>query len=192
MKKCGKKVLAMVLCLGMLWGGGQAAQVPESEQLQQLTGIQAPSAILMSEDGTVLYEKDADTPREPASVTKVMTMLLVMEALESGQITLDEMVTTSAYAASMGGSQIYLKENEQMTVDEMLKSVAVASANDCAVALAEHLAGTEEAFVARMNAAGRTVGHDKHPFSELQRFACRRPCDHGPGYRHYVPSADGP
>ena len=96
MKKCGKKVLAMVLCLGMLWGGGQAAQVPESEQLQQLTGIQAPSAILMSEDGTVLYEKDADTPREPASVTKVMTMLLVMEALESGQITLDEMVTTSA------------------------------------------------------------------------------------------------
>ena len=158
MKKCGKKVLAMVLCLGMLWGGGQAAQVPESEQLQQLTGIQAPSAILMSEDGTVLYEKDADTPREPASVTKVMTMLLVMEALESGQITLDEMVTTSAYAASMGGSQIYLKENEQMTVDEMLKSVAVASANDCAVALAEHLAGTEEAFVARMNERATQLG----------------------------------
>ena len=90
--------------------------------------------------------------------TKVMTMLLVMEALESGQITLDEMVTTSAYAASMGGSQIYLKENEQMTVDEMLKSVAVASANDCAVALAEHLAGTEEAFVARMNERAAQLG----------------------------------
>ena len=158
MRNGGKRVLSLLLCAAVLGAGGQAAQVPPEQQEVRLEGIQAPSAILMGADGTVLYEKDGDTPREPASVTKVMTMLLVMEALESGQITLDEMVTASAYAAGMGGSQIYLKENEQMTVEEMLKAVAVASANDCAVALAEHLAGTEEAFVARMNERASQLG----------------------------------
>lgn len=121
--------------------------------------ITAPSAILLEkETGRVIYEKNADEKLEPASVTKVMTVLLVIEAIESGKITLDDMVTTSAYAASMGGSQIYLEEGEQMSVRDMLKSVVVASANDCAVALAELISGSESVFVAKMNDRARELG----------------------------------
>lgn len=158
MKKGLKQAAAWVLCGALFWGQGLAVEEPPAGQETGLTGISAPCAILMDEDGQVLFERNADQPREPASVTKVMTMLLVMEALESGKISLDETVTASARAAGQGGSQIYLKENEQMTVEEMLKSVAVASANDCAVALAEHLAGSEEAFVAQMNQRAAELG----------------------------------
>lgn len=120
---------------------------------------QIPNAILMElETGIVLYEKDADTQRAPASVTKVMTMLLIMEAIDTGKITMDEMVTASAYASSMGGSQVYLKEGEQMTVEDMLKSITVASANDACVAMAEHIAGSEEAFVLMMNQRAAELG----------------------------------
>ncbi len=108
--------------------------------------------------GTVLFEKNADERREPASVTKVMTLLLVMEALEAGQIGWDDPVTASAAAAGKGGSQIYLEEGEQLSMDEMLKSVVVSSANDCATALAEHVAGSETAFVGRMNARAAELG----------------------------------
>ena len=118
----------------------------------------APSAVLMTPDGQVLLEKDAHTPREPASVTKVMTMLLVCEAVDSGRITLEDPVTATAHAASMGGSQIWLEEGEVLTVGEMLKCVAVVSANDCAVALGEHLAGSEAAFVAMMNERAAQLG----------------------------------
>ena len=118
-----------------------------------------PSAILIElETGTVLYEKDADTKRQPASVTKVMTMLLIMEAIDSGKLTMDDTVTVSAYAASMGGSQVYLKEGEQMSVRDMLKSITVASANDACVAMAEHIAGSEEAFVDLMNNRAAELG----------------------------------
>lgn len=121
--------------------------------------IPAPSAILMEkETGKVIYEKNADEKLEPASVTKIMTILLVIEAIEAGKISLDEMVTTSAHAASHGGTQIYLEEGEQMTVRDMLKSVVVSSANDAAVALAEHISGSEETFVARMNERARELG----------------------------------
>lgn len=121
--------------------------------------IAASSAVLMEcETGTLLYEKDAHTRRPPASVTKVMTMLLVMEAIEAGALRYDTQVTASARAASMGGSQIWLEEGERMSVDEMLKCVAVVSANDCAVALAEQLAGTEDAFVRRMNERAQELG----------------------------------
>ena len=120
--------------------------------------LQAPSAVLMTPDGQVLFEKDANTPREPASVTKVMTMLLVCEAVDQGRIALEDPVTASAHAASMGGSQIWLEEGEVLTVGEMLKCVAVVSANDCAVALGEHLAGSEEAFVAMMNQRAAQLG----------------------------------
>jgi D-alanyl-D-alanine carboxypeptidase (penicillin-binding protein 5/6) len=121
--------------------------------------IKAPSAILMEkETGQVIYEKNADEPMEPASVTKVMTILLIVEALEAGKISLDDMVTTSAYAASMGGSQIWLEEGEQMSVRDMLKCVVVASANDCAVALAEYISGSESVFVARMNERAKELG----------------------------------
>ena len=124
----------------------------------------APSARLMTPDGQVRFEKDAHTPREPASVTKVMTMLLVCEAIDSGRIRLEDPVTASAYAASMGGSQIWLEEGEVLTVGEMLKCVAVVSANDCAVALGEHLAGSEESFVAMMNARAKELGMENTHF----------------------------
>ena len=126
--------------------------------------VGAPSALLMTLDGQVLFEKDAHTAREPASVTKVMTMLLVCEAIDSGRIRLEDPVTASAYAASMGGSQIWLEEGEVLTVGEMLKCVAVVSANDCAVALGEHLAGSEESFVAMMNARAKELGMENTTF----------------------------
>ena len=117
------------------------------------------SAILMeASTGTVLFEKDADLPLAPASVTKVMTMLLIMEAIDSGALHWEDTVTASASAAAKGGSQVYLKEGETMTVRDMLKSIAVSSANDCACAMAEHIAGSEEAFVERMNARAQELG----------------------------------
>ena len=121
--------------------------------------IPAPSAILMEKTtGTVLFEKNAYAHLAPASVTKVMTMLLAAEAIDDGSMRLDETVTASARAAGMGGSQIWLEEGEQMSVGEMLKCIAVVSANDCCVALAEHIAGSEEAFVARMNRRAEELG----------------------------------
>ena len=121
--------------------------------------VEAPSALLMEkETGTVLFTKDEHAKLEPASVTKVMTLLLTMEAIDAGTLHYDDMVTASAHACSMGGSQIWLEENEQMSVSDMLKAVCVVSANDCAVALAEAVAGSEEAFVDRMNQRAAELG----------------------------------
>ena len=121
--------------------------------------LSAPSAILMEKStGEVLYESNADEKLRPASVTKVMTLLLVMEALEDGRISWDDEVSTSAAAAAKGGSQIYLEENEVLPLTEMLKSVVVSSANDCACALAEHIAGSEAAFVEKMNERAQELG----------------------------------
>lgn len=151
-------ILPVIFCLLCL-----PARALESLAGEEIS-ISAPSAVLMEKStGTLLYEKDAYCRYSPASVTKVMTMLLVMEALEAGVISYDSVVTASAHAASMGGSQIWLEEGEQMTVDEMLKCVAVVSANDCAVALAEHISGSEEAFVQRMNRRAAELGmKDSH------------------------------
>lgn len=127
--------------------------------------VTAPSAILIEkESGTVLFEKDADTKRQPASVTKVMTILLIVEAIESQSISLDDNVQVSAYAASMGGSQIFLEENETMPVRDMLKSIIVASANDAAVAMAEYIAGAESAFVTLMNQRAQELGMENTTF----------------------------
>ena len=127
--------------------------------------VSAPSAILMEKTtGKVLYEQDAAVQYEPASMTKVMTLLLVMEAINSGSLSWDDMVTASTHAISMGGSQVWLKENEQMTVRDMVKAVTVVSANDCAVALAEHLAGSEAAFVDRMNQRAAELGMEHTNF----------------------------
>lgn len=122
------------------------------------------SAVLMEEStGTILYEKNAHERLAPASVTKVMTMLLVMEAVDSGKIAMTDMVTASEAAAAKGGSQIYLKAGETMPVSDMLKSIAVSSANDCACAMAEHLAGSEAAFVELMNRRAGELGmQDTH------------------------------
>ena len=149
-----KRLLAAALTLLLFTPAAMAA--PEDSPPLNLS---CKSAVLMEkETGTVLYDRDSQKKLEPASVTKVMTMLLVMEALDSGAISPDDMVTVSANAAGMGGSQVYLKQGEQMSVRELLKCVAVVSGNDCAVALAEYLAGSESAFVARMNERAAQLG----------------------------------
>ena len=117
------------------------------------------SALLMDvATGTVLYEQNAHQALPPASVTKVMTMLLIMEAIDDGRIRWEDSVTASETAAAKGGSQIFLKVGETMTVSDMVKSIAVSSANDCACAMAEHIAGSEEAFVEKMNARAAELG----------------------------------
>ena len=127
--------------------------------------ISAPAAVLMDADtGKILYEKNAHEQRACASITKVMTLTLVMEAVDSGKIHMDDVVTASAHAASMGGSDIWLEEGEQMTVDDMIKATAVASANDAAVALAEFICGTEDDFVAAMNEKANALGMDDTTF----------------------------
>ena len=150
-----KKTIAIGLMFCMLC----TLLVVTSNAVEFTGEINAKSAILMEQSsGKVLFEYNADEALPPASVTKVMTILLVLEAIDEGKITIDDPVTVSAYATSMGGSQIYLKENEVMSVSDLLKAVVVASANDAAVALAEHLYGTEEAFVARMNERAAELG----------------------------------
>ena len=149
-----KKTIAIGLMFCMLC----TLLVVPSNAVEFTGEINAKSAILMEQSsGKVLFEYNADEALPPASVTKVMTILLVLEAIDEGKITIDDPVTVSAYATSMGGSQIYLKENEVMSVSNLLKAVVVASANDAAVALAEHLYGTEE-FVARMNERAAELG----------------------------------
>ena len=155
MRKIGCIIVAVCILL---------AAVPVSAAAPELD-VAGKSAVLMdAATGTVLYEKNAHQPLAPASVTKVMTMLLIMEALDSGSIGWDDGVTASESAAAKGGSQIYLKVGEVMTVRDMLKSVAVASANDCACALAEHIAGSETAFVARMNEKAAQLGMEHTHF----------------------------
>ena len=140
---------AVMVLLQVLPCGGQAAELK----------VEGKSALLMDvATGTVLYESNAHEKLAPASVTKVMTMLLIMEAVDSGKISLEDTVTASENAAAKGGSQIFLKAGETMTVRDMLKSIAVSSANDCACAMAEHLAGSEEAFVAAMNKRAEELG----------------------------------
>jgi D-alanyl-D-alanine carboxypeptidase. len=116
--------------------------------------VNAKSAILMDSDtGTVLYEKNIHERLAPASVTKIMTLYLIMEAIDSGKIKLDDMVRVSEYASSMGGSQVYLAPGEEMSVEDLIKAITIASANDAAVALAEYIAGSEQLFVEMMNDA---------------------------------------
>ena len=135
-----------------------AAQKTEGQQEEEVE-VQAPSAVLMeASTGAVLYEKDADTRRAPASVTKIMTMLLIFDALEDGKIVLEDEVSTSEYAASMGGSQVFLEPGETQSVDTMLKCISVASANDACTAMAEYIAGSEEAFVKMMNERAAGLG----------------------------------
>lgn len=127
--------------------------------VQPAPEISAPGAVLMEPStGTVLYEKNGEEQRSPASITKIMTLLLIFEALEDGQITLEEEAVTSAYAKSMGGSQVFLEEGEKQTVETLIKCIVVASGNDASVVMAEHLAGSEEEFVKRMNEKAGELG----------------------------------
>ena len=127
--------------------------------------LHAPSAILMeASTGTILYEKDPDTPRPPASVTKIMTMLLIFDALKEGKIHLEDTVPVSEHAASMGGSQVFLEVGETQSVDTMLKCISVASANDACVSMAEYICGSEEEFVRQMNQRAKELGMNHTTF----------------------------
>lgn len=176
-----KKVTALLLTISLIFASLILAPVAGAEELimesepdeavdaaiweetavTDVSGmdIPVPSAILLEkETGQVIFEKDADKKLVPASVTKVMTILLIVEAVDSGRIKMDDMVPVSARAASMGGSQVYLEEGESMSVHDMLKCIVVSSANDAAVAMAELLCGTEQEFSARMNQRAEELG----------------------------------
>ena len=131
----------------------------EDDQTGVSLDISAPSAILMeASTGTVIYEKNANEVRHPASITKIMTLILIFDALDANQISLEDTVTVSDYAASMGGSQVFLEPGETQTVDTMIKCIAVASANDACVAMSEHICGSESEFVSRMNERAKGLG----------------------------------
>ncbi len=147
-----KKLLCMALIALLLASSVLPARAVDMQ-------IPAKSAVLMDvATGQILYEQNAHEKLSPASVTKVMTMLLIMEAIDSGRIKWDDMVTTSESAAAKGGSQVYLKVGETMSVSEMVKCIAVSSANDCACAMAEHLYGSEAAFAEKMNERAKQLG----------------------------------
>jgi len=149
-----RKILVVFILFGLLGAvPAQAAEVPGKSALLLDVGT-----------GQVLYQQNAHDPLPPASVTKIMTMLLIMEAIDSGALSYEEVVTVSESAAAKGGSQVYLKAGEQMTVRDMVKAIAVSSANDCACAMAEHLAGSEAAFVERMNLRARELGMEHTHF----------------------------
>ena len=150
-----KKLICAALCLVMLTSPVYAIDTLSGSDI----GVSAPSAVLMEKlSGEVIYEKAPHERLAPASVTKVMTMLLIVEAIERGEMSPDDTVTASERAASFGGSCVYLEQGEKMSVGEMLKCICVVSANDCAVAMAEHMCGTEQAFVSRMNERARALG----------------------------------
>ena len=152
-----KRIFAMSLVLITL------VVLPFPVQAEELTVAGKSSLLMDVATGTVLHEQNSHEKLAPASVTKIMTMLLIMEAVDSGKISMSDMVTASETAAAKGGSQIFLKAGETMPVSDMLKSIAVSSANDCACAMAEHIAGSEEAFVARMNERAAELGmQDTH------------------------------
>ena len=149
-----RKIAAVALAAVLL-----VAQAPRPVSAMADEEVKAPSAVLMEAGtGKILYEKNAHEQRAIASITRVMTLLLVMEAIDSGQISLDDVVSASEHASSMGGSDIWLEPGETMTVDELLKATVIASANDAAVALAEHVAGSEESFIQMMNDRAAELG----------------------------------
>ena len=172
-----KRICLLLICCLML-----AALPVQAAQLD----VPGKSALLMDmTTGKVLYEKNAHEKLAPASVTKVMTMLLVMEAIDSGRIGWNDTVTASEAAAAKGGSQIYLKVGESMTVSDMLKSIAVSSANDAACAMAEHIAGSEAAFVEKMNQRAKELGMENTLFAN-----CTGLDDEADASKHYTSAYD--
>lgn len=165
-------LLALVLTVSSFWLPASGTEVVWAKEEQTQEEIQeekqteeggvvteAPSVMLMEvSTGTVLFQKNAQEQRSPASITKIMTLLLIFEELEKGTLTMEEEVVTSAYAKSMGGSQVFLEEGEKQTVETMIKCIVVASGNDASVAMAEHIAGSEAEFVKRMNQRARELG----------------------------------
>jgi len=155
-----KKIVSLFVCLlFFITTVSQTNTFAAEKNTNTELASNAKSAILIEQDtGAVLYQKNAHKRLPPASMTKIMTMLLIMEAIDKGQLKMDEKVRASEYAASMGGSQIFLEPGEEMTVKEMLKGIAIGSANDAAVAMAERIGGSEEAFVDKMNKKAKELG----------------------------------
>ena len=155
-KKRRNLFCARILCASILFS--LAAPV-SAEETASAVSVEAPEYVLMEpETGTVILEKDKDVPRSPASVTKVMTLLLIFEEIEKGNLKLDDTVITSAHAKSMGGSQVFLEEGETQTVETMIKCIVIASGNDASVAMAVHIAGNEPEFVNAMNKKAQALG----------------------------------
>ena len=157
-----KQLFSFTLCLILCFVSLHIFCIPvyaEGESSGAGPELSAPSAVLMeAETGQLIYEKDKDTRRSPASVTKIMTLILTFDHLHNGNISLTDPVTTSAYAKSMGGSQVFLEEGEIQTVETLIKCIVIASGNDASVAMAEFIAGTEEEFVNQMNQRASGLG----------------------------------
>ena len=156
-------MILVILCANVV----MAEEMPQQDKTvnSMAVNLQSPSAILMeASTGTVLFEKNPDEIRSPASITKIMTLLLIFEALEKGQIKLEDEVSTSAHAKSMGGSQVFLEEGEIQTVDTLIKCITVASGNDASVAMAEFIAGSETEFVNKMNEKATQLGMNNTHF----------------------------
>ena len=166
-------IISFTILLTPLTARGQNESANEStqensgQQTESADLIQAPSGVLMeAQTGTVIYQKDLDIRRSPASITKIMTLILIFDALEKGNLKLDDIVTTSAYAKSMGGSQVFLEEGETQTVETLIKCIVIASGNDASVAMAEHICGSEQEFVHHMNERATELGMKNTHFED--------------------------
>ena len=156
-------IISFILTPTGVWG--ESVQTEEKNGEQSL--IQAPAAVLMEkETGTVIFSRDPDTRRSPASITKIMTLILIFDAIKDGKLHLDDTVATSAYAKSMGGSQVFLEEGETQKAETMIKCIVIASGNDASVAMAEHISGTEQAFVEQMNRRAADLGMKNTHFTD--------------------------
>ena len=154
--------MAGILMISAIFAGGTVSVKAEGEEL-----ITSPHGVLMeASTGQIIYEKDMDTQVKPASITKIMTLLLIFDELAKGTIHMEDQVVTSAYAKSMGGSQVFLEEGEKQTVETMIKCIVIASGNDASVAMAEHIAGSEGEFVKRMNERGAGLGMENTHFED--------------------------
>jgi D-alanyl-D-alanine carboxypeptidase (penicillin-binding protein 5/6) len=171
-KSGNKRLIMCIMCLILIFtsvyaGMSRVTCIAQERTQGENSGIElkSPSAILMeASTGQVIYEKDADTSLHPASITKIMTLILIFDAIKDGKIGLDDEVTVSEYAASMGGSQVFLEAGEKQTVDTMIKCISMASANDACVAMSEYIAGTESTFVAKMNERATGLGMNNTNF----------------------------
>ena len=162
-----KKRIGAILLVGMfvsmfLLNAGAVTVRADGEEL-----ITAPHGVLMeASTGTIIYEKDMDTRVKPASITKIMTLILIFDEIEKGSLHMEDEVITSAYAKSMGGSQVFLEKGEKQSVETMIKCIVIASGNDASVAMAEHIAGSEEAFVEKMNERAKGLGMENTNFED--------------------------
>ena len=155
-------IMAGILMISAIFAGGAVSVRAEGEEL-----ITSPHGVLMeASTGQIIYEKDMDTQVKPASITKIMTLLLIFDELEKGTLHMEDQVVTSAYAKSMGGSQVFLEEGEKQSVETMIKCIVIASGNDASVAMAEHIAGSEGEFVRRMNERAAGLGMENTHFED--------------------------